>query len=102
MYHVGHRRNLHSNQDTQASESYHATLKRWMKIYSHQLRGRRLNFLVWRLTSLVVSHYMYNYRRKLNNFILNKRVEKNVANNIIKVKNHSVGAYMSFEPPMRK
>ena len=41
MYLMGHCRNPHSNQDTQASiESYHATLKRWMKIDNHQLRGR--------------------------------------------------------------
>jgi hypothetical protein len=47
MYLVGHRRNPHSNQDTQASiESYHAALKRWMKIDNHQLRGRRMDFLV--------------------------------------------------------
>ena len=47
MYFVGHRRNPHLNQDTQASiQSYYATLKRWMKIDNHQLRGRRMDFLV--------------------------------------------------------
>lgn len=33
---VGHRHNLHSNQDIHANiESYHATLKWWMKIDNH-------------------------------------------------------------------
>jgi hypothetical protein len=46
MYLVGHRQNPHSNQDTQISiESYHAALKRWMKINNHQLQGCRMDFL---------------------------------------------------------
>ena len=54
MYFVGHRQNPHSNQDTQTSiESYHATLKRWRNIDNHLLRGQRMDFLVWRLTTLV-------------------------------------------------
>lgn len=80
MYLVGHRRNPHSNQDTQASiESYHAALKQWMKIDNHQLQCRRLGFLVWRLTTHVVTHYMYNHGKKLNGVVLNKRVKKIVA-----------------------
>ena len=57
-----------------------------MKIDNHQLWGRRLNFLVWRLTILVVTYYMYNYERKLNDFVLNKHVEKIMAKYIIKAK----------------
>ena len=87
MYLVGHRRNPHSNQDTQASiESYHAALKQWMKIDNHQLQCRRLGFLVWRLTTHVVTHYMYNHGKKLNGVVLNKRVKKIVANAITKTK----------------
>ena len=87
MYLVGHRRNPHSNQDTQASiESYHAALKQWIKIDNHQLRGRRLDFLVWHLTNPVVTYYMYNHGKKLNGFVFNKRVEKIVANVITKAK----------------
>ena len=84
---MGHRRNPHSNQDRQASiESYYAVLKRWMKINNHELRGRRMDFLMWRLTTHVVTHYMYNHGRKLNGFVLNKRVEKIVASRITKTK----------------
>ena len=87
MYLVGCRQNPHSNQDNQTNiESYHATLKQWIKIDNHQLRGRRLDFLVWRLTIHVVTHYMYNHGKTLNGFVLNKRVEKIVANDIIKMK----------------
>ena len=58
---------------------------------SDYIRGRRryktpIELLVWRLTTPVVTHYMYNQGRKLNGFILNKRVEKIVANNIIQAK----------------
>ena len=102
MYLVGHRRNPHSNQDTQASiESYHAALKRWMKIDNHQLRGRRLDFLVWRLTFPVVTHYMYNHGKKLNGFVLNKQVEKIVANDIIKTKTIPLEHIRRHEAPMR-
>ena len=87
MYLMGCRQNLHSNQDNQTNiESYHATLKQWIKIDNHQLHGRRLDFLVWRLTIPVVTHYIYNHGKKLNGFVLNKRVEKIVANDIIKMK----------------
>ncbi|KAG0593276.1 hypothetical protein KC19_1G317700 [Ceratodon purpureus] len=87
MYLIGHRRNPHSNQDTQASiESYHAALKRWMKIDNHQLRGRRMDSLVWRLTNPIETHYMYNDGRKSNGFVLNKHVEKIVASGIAKAK----------------
>ena len=87
MYLIGHRRNPHSNQDTQASiESYHGALKRWMKIDNHQLRRRRMDFLVWRLTTPVVTHYIYNQERKLHGFVRNKFVKKSVAAGITKAK----------------
>ena len=89
MYLVGHRRNSRSNQDTQASiESYHVALKRWMKIDNHQLRGQRMDFSVWRLTTPVIIHYMYNHRRKLNVFVFSKWVEKIVTIDIIKIQNN--------------
>jgi len=57
-----------------------------MKIDNHQLRGRRMDFLMWRLTTLVVTHYMYKDGRKLNGFVLNKQIEKIVVNGITKAK----------------
>ena len=88
MYLVSHRQNLHSNQNTQASiESYHAALKRWMKIDDHLRRGQIMNFLMRHITTSVIIHNMYNHRRKLNGFVLNKRVEKILANDITKTNN---------------
>ena len=76
---------LQSN--TQASiESYHAALKRWMNIDNYQLQGRKMNSLVWRLTNPINTHYRYNDERKINGFVLNKHVEKIVANGIAKTK----------------
>ena len=42
---------------------------------------------MWRLTTHVVTHYMYNHGEKLNGFNLNKLLEKIMANGITKVKN---------------
>ena len=102
MYLVGHRRNSHSNQDTQTNiKYYHAALKRWMKVDNHQLRDRILDFLVWRFTTLVVTHYMYNHGRKFNGFILNKRMKNIVANDIIKAKTILLEHIRRHETPMR-
>ena len=43
-------------------------------------------FLVWRLTTSVFIHYMYNHGRKLNGFVFNKRIEKIVVNDNSKTK----------------
>jgi hypothetical protein len=50
-------KSAHSNQDTQASiESYHGALKRWFALYTKGLRGRRIDWLVWRLTTTIAHH----------------------------------------------
>jgi hypothetical protein len=72
-----------------------------MKIDNHQLRGQKMDFLVWRLTSHVVTHNMYNHIRKLNGFVLNKRVEKIVGNDITKTKNISLEYIRRQEAPVR-
>jgi hypothetical protein len=60
LWMVGVRRVPHSNQDTQASiESYHGALKRWLALDTKGLRGRRLDWLVWRLTTTIARHYMH-------------------------------------------
>ena len=87
MYLIGHRRNRHSNQDTTSSiEAYHGALKRCMLVDNQDKRGKRIDFLVWRLTIPVVSHYMYMQSRKLNGFVLNKSVETAVKNGIARAK----------------
>jgi hypothetical protein len=57
-----------------------------MKVDNHQFKGRRIVFLVWRLTTLIFIHYMNVEDRKLNGFVKNNFVEKIVAFGILKVK----------------
>ena len=83
IYLIGHRRNRHSNQDTTSSiEAYHRALKRWMLVNNRDKRGRKIDFLIWRLTTLFVSHYMYMQSRKLNKSVLNKSMETTMKNGI--------------------
>jgi hypothetical protein len=59
LWMVGLRRMPYSNHDTQTSiESYHGALKRWFFLETKGLQGRWINWLVWRLTTMVVRHYM--------------------------------------------
>ena len=46
--------------------------------------------MVWRLTTLVVSHYIYMHSRKLNGFVLNKSMESTMKNDIVRVRMISV------------
>ncbi len=59
----------HSNQDTQASiESYHGVLKCWLALDTKGLRGRRIHWLVWRLTTTIARHYMHTLEMKKKGF----------------------------------
>ncbi len=67
----------HLNQDTQASiESYHGALKRYFSLETKGLRGRRIDWLVWRLMTTVTKHYMHTTKMKKRGFIRNKVVER--------------------------
>jgi surface antigen len=69
LWMVGVRRVPHSNQDTQASiESYHGALKRWLVLDTKGLRGRRLDWLVWRLTTTIARHYMHTLEMEKKGF----------------------------------
>ena len=57
-----------------------------MLVDNRDKHGRRIDFLVWRLTTPVVSHYMYMQSRKLNGFVLNKSVESIVKNGIARAR----------------
>jgi hypothetical protein len=73
MYFIGHRRNLHSNWDTQSSiKEYYGALKLWMLVDNRDKQGRKVDFFIWRLITHVVIHYMYMESKKLNGFVLNK------------------------------
>ncbi len=63
----------HLNQDTQASiKSYHGVLKCWFSLETKGLKGHRINWLVWRLTTIVARHYMHQVEMKRRGFIKNK------------------------------
>jgi hypothetical protein len=65
LWMVGVRRVPHSNQDTQTNiESYHGALKRWLALDTKGLRGCRINWLVWRLTTTIARHYMHTLEMK--------------------------------------
>jgi hypothetical protein len=53
------------NQDTQANiKSYHGVLKRWFSLESKGLKGRHIDWLMWRLTIIVARHYMHQAKMK--------------------------------------
>ncbi len=83
---VGVRRVPHSNQDTQANiESYHGALKRWLTLDTKGLRGCRINWLVWRLTTTIACHYMHTLEMKKRGFIKNKVMEAIITRSVEKV-----------------
>jgi hypothetical protein len=48
------------------------------------LRGRRVDWLLWRLSNPVSNHYIYSMERKFNDFVVNKSVEDIFRKNILK------------------
>ncbi len=63
----------HSNQDTQANiEFYHEALKHWFSLDTKGLKGRCIDWLVWRLTTTMAQHYMHQAKMKKQGFIKNK------------------------------
>lgn len=62
----------HSNHDTQSNtEFYHGVLKHKFFFESKGLRGCHIDWLVWRLTTIVVRH-MHQVEMKRQGFIKNK------------------------------
>jgi len=85
LWMVGVQRMPHSNQDTQANiESYHGALKRWLALDTKGLRGRRLDWLVCRLTTTIAHHYMHTLEMKKKGFIKNKVMEAIVTRSVQK------------------
>ncbi len=67
----------HSNQGIQANiESYHGALKHWFAFDTKDLRGHKINWSVWRLTTTIAHHYMHTLEmKKKKGFIKNKVME---------------------------
>jgi hypothetical protein len=84
LWMVGVRNVPHSNQDTQASiESYHGVLKHWLAFDTKGLRGCRIDWLVWRLTT-IARHYMHTLEMKKKGFIKNKVIEAIITRSVEK------------------
>ncbi len=82
---VGVRKVPHFNEDTQTSiESYHGALKRWLALDTKGLRGRRIDWLVWRLTTTFARHYMHTLEMKKKGFTKNKVMEAIVTRSVEK------------------
>jgi len=45
-------------------ESYHGALKRWFALDTKGFRGRRIDWLVWQLTTTIAHHYMHTLEMK--------------------------------------
>jgi len=75
----------HSNQDTQANiESYHGALKHWLALDTKGLQGRRIDWLVWRLTTIIARHDMHTLEMKKKGFIKNKVMEAIITQSVEK------------------
>ncbi len=57
-------------------EFYHGALKHWFSLETKGLRRRRIDWLIWRLTTMVARHYMHTSEMKERGFIKNKVVER--------------------------
>jgi hypothetical protein len=76
LWMVGVQKMPHSNQDTQMGiESYHGVLKYWFALDTRGLRGHRIDWLVWRLTTTIAHHYMHTLEMKKKGLIKNKVME---------------------------
>jgi len=65
--------------------SYHGALKHWFVLDTKGLRGRKIDWLVWRLTTTIACHYMHTLKMKKRGFIKNKVVEAIVTQSVEKV-----------------
>jgi hypothetical protein len=74
-----------SNQDTQASiESYHGALKRWFALDTKCLKGHKIDWLVWRLTTTIACHYMHTLEMKKMGFIEKKVMKAIITRSVAK------------------
>jgi hypothetical protein len=85
LWMVGVQQMPHSNQDTQTNiESYQCVLKCWFILDTKSFRRHRIDWLVWRLTTIIAHHCMHTLEMKKRGFIKNKVVEAIVTWNVEK------------------
>ncbi len=86
LWMVGVQRVPHSNQNTQGNiESYHGALKRWLALDTKGLRGRRIDWLVWWLSTTIARHYMHTLKMKKKGFTKKKLWRPFITWNVEKV-----------------
>ncbi len=53
-------------------KSYYGALEHWFFLETKGLKGRLIDWLVWRLTTTMTWHYMHQVEKKRQGFIKNK------------------------------
>ena len=88
MWVVGYRELPYAGQDTNAAiEGYHSTLKSTLKSCKFRMVGRRVDWLIHKLTGEVLTHFWYQCLRKRFGFVINKRHEYIVVGALLKARN---------------
>ncbi len=76
----------HANQDPQISiKAYHGTIKWWLKHDIGRTKAQRVEWLVWRLTNLVLTHYFQAQETNRKGIIQNHNVKSIVKDGILRV-----------------
>ena len=87
MWVVGHRNLPYAGQDTNAAiESYHSNLQATLRASKGRAHGRRLDWVIYKLTGEILSHYWYQSMRKQNGFVPNLKQEQFVINAVVKAR----------------
>jgi hypothetical protein len=76
----------HINQDPQASiEAYHGAIKWWLKHDTRRTKAQRVDWLVWRLTNLVSTHYFHAQKANREGIIQKHNIKKIVKDGIFQI-----------------
>ena len=87
MWVVGHRNLPYAGQDTNAAiESYHSNLKATLHASKGRAHGRRLDWVIYKLTGEILSHYWYQAMRKQHGLVPNLKQEQFVINALLKAR----------------
>jgi hypothetical protein len=81
---VGMHQVPHANQDPQINiEAYHDTIKWWLKHDIGRTKAQKVEWLVWRLTNLVLTHCLHAQETNKKRIIQNHNVKKIVKDGIL-------------------
>lgn len=84
MWVIGNRNIPHAGQDTNAAiESYHSSMKAILKASRGRFFGRRVDWLIYKLTNNVINRYEFNQYLKESGFVDNRKSERVVINSLL-------------------